>query len=296
MKQSKWIIGLVGVALTGLIGCQLFDHDRESLTVPEMSAARPENFIIGQAETSDWKGDYTAGKPYFAINVPVIGALNITYTLTTGAQFALFVETSAATKMYIGLNTINGVTDVLQNACVTYAAGVTAFASVPADAVKATHSKVTHYQRRNVTGGDENWWLADAAFGFGVPETQLKTVCMFEPTPETPPVTTTCGGVQFGGFCWYAGNRQSCNTVCAAHGGVASGAETFWASHTTTDCQNLLNQLRPGTATIDLGVYSGKDACVADAAFGGRFGTLSGSPHDPTVENTQSYAACHCVN
>ena len=177
MCLKKSVVLAAGLMLAGLVSCSMWDHERESLTAPMAgNEARPENFVISTPTITDWDGVYVAGKSSFSIKVPVIGALKITYRLTSGAQFALFVETSAATKMEIGLMTFNGVTDVLDTVYVTYADGVTAFASMPADIVKVTQSKAIHYQRKNVPKGDENWWPVEAAFGFGVPDAQLNKV------------------------------------------------------------------------------------------------------------------------
>ena len=140
-------------------------------------------------------------KPFFAINVPVSGALGIFYRIMNGGSYALFVETPSAVKMEIGLNTINGVVDVLDSVCVTYADGVTAFASAPADIVKVKQYGATHYRRKH-SAGESDWWPIDAAFGFGVPDAQLTTVCIARdgvvgvtqlagPFPKTAPVTTT---------------------------------------------------------------------------------------------------------
>ena len=203
MYLKKTACIAAGLILLGLASCSLFDRDRDSLTAPAGTTdARPENFILGDPEISGWGGYYHANNTFFALNVPVSGALQVTYRITTGAAFALFLETPAATKMEIGLQTVNGVTDVLDSVCVTYAAGVNVFANVPAGAAKAQQHKATHYQRQNVTGGAENWWPIDAAFGFGVPDAQVKTVCVARngalsvteisgAFPKAAPVTTT---------------------------------------------------------------------------------------------------------
>ena len=201
MRRKKMIASLVGLAILSLLSCQLFEHEQQTLTAPTVDDVRHGNFIVGSPEIVGWGGYYVKNNTFFAINVPIVGALNITYSLTNGSSYALFVESVSATKMEIGLNTINGVTDVLNSVCVTYADDVMAFASIPAGVVKVTQHGATHYQRQ-LTGSVENWWPLDAAFAFGVLETQLKTVCVLTngalgmteisgAFPKTSSVTTT---------------------------------------------------------------------------------------------------------
>ena len=182
MKHSMTrfaLTGLVSLIIIGglLASCQLFDHDKDALTAPTSEGGQSGNFIIGDPEISGWGGYYHPNNTFFAINVPAVGALNISYTIKNGGGYALFVETLGATKMEIGLNTINGVTDVLDSVCVSYAEGVTAFASVPAGIVKAKQHGATHYRRKH-DAGESDWWPLDAAFAFGVADAQVKTVCV----------------------------------------------------------------------------------------------------------------------
>lgn len=204
MKHSMIRFALTGLVSLMMIGgllasCQLFDHDNDALTMPTSEGGQTGNFIIGAPEISGWGGYYHRNNTFFAINVPVVGALNISYTIQNGGGYALFVETPGATKMEIGLNTINGVTDVLDSVCVSYAEGVTAFTSVPAGVVKATQHGATHYRRKH-DAGESDWWPLDAAFAFGVADAQVKTVCVMQngalgmteisgPFPKAAPVT-----------------------------------------------------------------------------------------------------------
>ena len=204
MKHSMTrfaLAGLVSLVIIGglLAGCQLFDHDNDALTMPTSEGGQTGNFIIGAPEISGWGGYYHRNNTFFAINVPVVGALNISYTVKNGGGYALFVETPGATKMEIGLNTINGVTDVLDSVCVSYAEGVAAFASLPQGFVKAKQHGATHYRRKHDTG-ESDWWPLDAAFAFGVADAQVKTVCVMQngalgvteisgPFPKAAPVT-----------------------------------------------------------------------------------------------------------
>lgn len=204
MKHSMTrfaLAGLVSLIIIGglLASCQLFDHDNDALTAPTSEGGQSGNFIIGDQEISGWGGYYHPNNTFFAINVPAVGALNISYTIKNGGGYALFVETPGATKMEIGLNTINGVTDALDSVCVSYAEGVTAFASVPAGVVKAKQHGATHYRRKH-DAGESDWWPLDAAFAFGVADAQVKTVCVMQngalgvteisgPFPKAAPVT-----------------------------------------------------------------------------------------------------------
>ena len=67
--------------------------------------------------------------------------------------------------------------------------------------MKAKQYGATHYRRKH-SAGESDWWPIDAAFGFGVPDAQLTTVCVAQngmvgvtqlagPFPKTAPVTTT---------------------------------------------------------------------------------------------------------
>jgi len=222
MKQSKNITrtlltGLVGLSLLGglVAGCQLFDNNSSSLTAPTAETVRPENFIIGSTESTNWGGQYAEDNTYFMVNIPIVGAVKVEYTITGGATFALFVETKTPTKWEIGLKTVDGVTDTLQNVCVTYTEGVP-FANVPADATTSTQHQATHYLR-TLENGTENWWPSDAAFGFAGETT---TVCVVVdgkvqgeevagPFPKTPassnaaPVATVSGATICGlGSCF----------------------------------------------------------------------------------------------
>ncbi|GAK53739.1 hypothetical protein U14_05013 [Candidatus Moduliflexus flocculans] len=169
------LTGLVGLTLIGglVAGCQLFDTNSSSLTAPTAETVRPENFIIGSADSDQWGGQYSKDNTYFMVNIPVTGAVKVEYTITGGATYALFVDTTTPTKWEIGLKTVDGVTDTLQSVCVTYTDGVP-FASVPADATTSTQHQAAHYLRK-LENGTENWWPIDAAFAFAG---ETKTVCV----------------------------------------------------------------------------------------------------------------------
>ena len=67
-------------------------------------------------------------------------------------------------------------------------------------------------------------------------------------TPSTIAVTVgsgNCGGRQLGGFCWYIGDvNQSCETVCAAHGGYDEATKNYAGSGGTEDhCRDVSTKL-----------------------------------------------------
>ena len=266
MRRKKMIASLVGLAILSLLSCQRFEHEQQTLTAPTVDDVRHGNFIIGSPEIVGWGGYYIKNNTFFAINVPIVGALNITYTLANGNSYALFVESVSATKMEIGLNTINGVTDALNSVCVTYADDVMAFASIPAGVVKVTQHGATHYQRQ-LTGFVENWWPMDAAFAFGVLETQLKTVCVLTngalgvteisgAFPKTAPVTTTTEAVTT------TTTAAATTTTEAVTTPTTAAATTTTAASTTTTTLPCLRTLSNNTAYTRLRYDVGPGGCA----------------------------------
>lgn len=176
------------------------------------------------------------------VNIPVIGAVKVEYTITGGATFAIFVDTATPTKWEIGLKTVNGVTDTLQSVCVTYTEGVP-FASIPADAATSTQHQATHYPRKLEDGGTENWWPSDAAFTFAG---KTKMVCVVTdgvvqgevvdgPFPKAPVVALTPTPK----FLWKpAEPNQSCDDACTASGLTCQASG--WVGQTMADCLAVL--------------------------------------------------------
>ena len=84
--------------------------------------------------------------------------------------------------------------------------------------------------------------------------------------PVLPVATPTpsCTGYEYLGKCWYTvPGGMSCRQVCDAHGGLASGMETFWASHTLDDCVALLKTLtNTDSSCIRDNTTMGGDACI----------------------------------
>lgn len=68
-----------------------------------------------------------------------------------------------------------------------------------------------------------------------------------ENTPQdvTKEPTSTCGGTEVGGFCWYFGNENlSCNGVCASHGGYNDATRTYAGSDgSPNNCKSIITAL-----------------------------------------------------
>lgn len=306
MRRKKMIASLVGLAILSLLSCQLFEHEQQTLTAPTVDDVRHGNFIIGSPEIVGWGGYYVKNNTFFAINVPIVGALSITYTLANGNSYALFVESVSATKMEIGLNTINGVTDVLNSVCVTYADDVMAFASIPAGVVKVTQHGATHYQRQ-LTGSVENWWPLDAAFALGVLETQLKTVCVLTngalgvteisgAFPKTAPVTTTTTAattttaVATTTTAAATTTTAAATTTTAAATTTTAAATTTTAASTTTTTLPCLRTLSNNTAYTRLRYDVGPGGCATLPYTGTEGPTTGGSSNPDIVLNNKSGA------
>ena len=204
------LTGMVGVALIGglVAGCQLFDKNSSSLTAPTAETGRLENFIVADAESTQWGGQYAEGNAYFMVNIPVAGAVKVEYTVAGGGTFAIFADLTAPTTWEIGLTAADGVPATVERVCVTYTEGA-AFASVPAEADANALMQATHYLRTLEDGSAENWWPSDAAFKFVGKTT---TVCVVvdgkvqgaevsgpfpKPQPTPVPATTTATSTGF---------------------------------------------------------------------------------------------------
>lgn len=62
----------------------------------------------------------------------------------------------------------------------------------------------------------------------------------------------SCGGVSYGGYCWYMDSfdngGRSCDTICASHGGCNAAGTVNYAGTggSSANCQNVLNALGMG--------------------------------------------------
>lgn len=89
----------------------------------------------------------------------------------------------------------------------------------------------------------------------------------YEPAgSELPPAQ--CGGVRVGGYCWYFGAKgQSCDEVCAAHGGYHD-ATRFYAGSTgsNSQCTAVLNTLNApaGLPNLQTDDISAAGCCYLD--------------------------------
>lgn len=137
-------------------------------------------------------------------------------------------------------------------------------------------------------------------------------------------VTTVsgCGGVNFGGYCWYLGSSgQSCNAACSTHGGFNAATDTFAGSQNwntdaqggyagDTNCASILNLFgyavgdRAWAERYDLNPPYQNLGChvVLDATYGPfpfrSMSTIYDTSSSQFVSSSQSnlYRACACNN
>lgn len=63
-----------------------------------------------------------------------------------------------------------------------------------------------------------------------------------------------CGGTSVGGYCWYFGaGGESCDTVCASHGGcdITGTRDYAGSAGSLANCQAVLSALGQGSGAID---------------------------------------------
>lgn len=96
-----------------------------------------------------------------------------------------------------------------------------------------------------------------------------RTITVFNSAGSTGTVVSvqvsapvSCAGASVGGFCWYFGsNNQSCDTVCATHGGYNAGTATFAGSGgTASNCKAVLTAV---------GAAGGGATPIEQASIGG---------------------------
>ena len=196
MTTRTIITGVIVCTLIGVIGCEMFDRDEASHLTAPAGGAELSSFIMGHPEISEWGAQYEPGRSYAMVDIPVAGALQVSYGIVGGGTFALFLETTQPVKLEIGLLTRDGVTDALDWVCVTYETGAT-FAQKPAAAVAASagNGAWTHYQR-DENGALSPWWPPDAGFVFsGATQTQCviqqRAVIVAEVSGPFPKATPT---------------------------------------------------------------------------------------------------------
>lgn len=172
--DAKNIVGgaIVALLIVGLIvGCNMGkDGERGTITAPSGEAAVT-NAVFGDAENAEWGAHYTPGDPFFMVQIPMAGAVRMTYTTTTGGPFDIYAESDAPFKLEIGLTEQDGQVAILDSVGVEYLENG-AFSSVPEDAQIAEsglnakrRGHLFHYGHR-VGGVWSPWWLPGAAFVF----------------------------------------------------------------------------------------------------------------------------------
>ena len=196
MKQPqtrRYLLGMAGILVIiglSIVGCRLFEKESSSPTVPQnMSEAAPTgNYILSDAESSEWTGYYQTGDPYFKVTIPLIGVMSIRYDIAAGAQagasFWIFLNTTRPLTHEIGLKTVEvdgkRVTDKVRCVTVNYVENG-AFAAMPTELVQEELGK-GYVQFEHKSGNDETdeWWPeADAARFLMSPAEQQKEQVIF---------------------------------------------------------------------------------------------------------------------
>ena len=173
MKKHGYIFTtlLLTATILGIAGCQLFDDAPTAVGASAADSNALSNFIMGDPELGTWGAYYEAGDSFVRVDIPVAGALKVAYSTTGGWSGAIFLQTAAPVGVEIGLLTDdNGVTDVIDDVCVSYVEGGR-FTSMPSNVEKDVQGDWTEYRRVLDDGSTSHWWPADAAFVFSRNET-----------------------------------------------------------------------------------------------------------------------------
>ncbi|GAK49174.1 hypothetical protein U14_00392 [Candidatus Moduliflexus flocculans] len=266
MKRWYWGIGLLGlVIITGIVGCQTFKGEHHNPTMPTDDATG--NFIIGDADISEWGAEYSAGHTYFMINVPYAVVMKVEYGIVGGGVFAIFAETKHATKLEIGLATRdllehgNSQVDTLMWACVTYVQGGT-FTTIPVNAITSFQGKdKIHYQREDEATGDKYaWWPIETDFGWSSPSQRQ---CVIENSEVVNGITPVSGPfpkpLPQQGTWVLAASGATCDTACGDQGLTCDLATTTTAYNDQALCDRLMTKwgLLPELGDGADGPYSG---------------------------------------
>nr|MDJ0767129.1 hypothetical protein [Myxococcota bacterium] len=85
-------------------------------------------------------------------------------------------------------------------------------------------------------------------------DTEIDTDTEVDTDSDTGPA---CGGLEMGGFCWYFGeDGQSCDAVCADHGGYHEATRTYAGSDgTNAQCNDLLTAFGAAATFTDDGYF-----------------------------------------
>ena len=167
MKHKHMLTSLLLTAtILGIAGCQLFDDAPTGVGASAMDSSILGNFILGDPELDDWGAYYEEGDSFVRVDIPVAGALKVAYSTTNGWAGAIFLQTGSAVGLEIGLLADDdGVTDVIDDVCVSYVEGGS-FTSMPANVEEDVQGDWTEYLRLRDDGSTSHWWPADAEFEF----------------------------------------------------------------------------------------------------------------------------------
>ena len=162
---------LLAATIFAATGCRMFDDAPTRVGASAADSNALSNFIMGDPELGTWGAYYEAGDSFVRVDIPVAGALKVAYSTTGGWSGAIFLQTAAPVGVEIGLLTDdNGVTDVIDDVCVSYVEGGR-FTSMPSNVEKDVQGDWTEYRRVLDDSSTSHWWPADAAFVFSRNET-----------------------------------------------------------------------------------------------------------------------------
>jgi hypothetical protein len=85
---------MVVLVLLVLIGCAVFECGSSVDVTAPADVVALFHFIMGDPEITDWGAQYATGNTYVMVNIPVWGALQVSYGIVDGGTFDIFLETT----------------------------------------------------------------------------------------------------------------------------------------------------------------------------------------------------------
>lgn len=106
---------------------------------------------------------------------------------------------------------------------------------------------------------------------------------------------TACNGVSVGGGCWYLGaGGESCNTVCASHGGCMAATESYAGfSGSQSNCGSVLTALGVSAGVFNPG--AGVPGCATNSTLSLRYYNDT-SAQSCSSSDFSLRRACACAN
>ena len=161
------VIGTLTIVslILGIVGCRMFDDAPTAAETTTENLNPSADFIMDAPEIDGWGAHYEPGNSFVRVDIPVSGALKVEYSTTSGWSGAIFAHTVSPVGLEIGLVTRDGVTDVVEEICVSSVEDGS-FTSMPANLEISAKEDWTHYKRITDDGAVSDWWPTAAAFTF----------------------------------------------------------------------------------------------------------------------------------